>query len=98
MVSDAHLHDYMDLHNATAHRTVEERLAACEAALAEHGGRMDGLDAALAVHAAEPVEVTYVDVDESPNAEVDVAEAGDAAQADIAESESGDAETESGAA
>lgn len=99
MVSPEHLNDRFALHGAVEHRSVEERLAEvdkrlaeCERLLGVHGGRLDGLDAGLAAHVDEPVEVVYTEIEESPGAEVDIAEAENAASADIAESESGEAE------
>ena len=90
MVSPEHLNDRMALHSATDHRSVEERLAACEAALGLHGDRLDGLDAALAAHAAEPIEI--VEVEDSPEAEVEVTEDENGTQADVTEEERGEAE------
>lgn len=90
MVSPEHLNDRMALHSVTEHRSVEERLAACEMALAAHGDRLDGLDAALAAHAEEPIEI--VEVEDSPEAEVEVTEDENGTQTDVAEEERGETE------
>lgn len=89
MVTEGHLDDRMALHGAVEHRSLEERLATCESMLGVHGGRLDVLDAALAAHAEEEVEVEYINVEESPGAWVETAEVEDAPSAEITEDESG---------
>ncbi len=80
---------HVENHELRQHRTLEERLAACEAALGEHGGRLDGIEGRFAAHEDTPIEIV---VDDSPDTEIDVAESDDGAQADIAEAEdAGDA-------
>lgn len=78
------------LHLATSHRDLAERLAACEAELELHRGRLDGLDRGLSEHADSDIVI----IEDSDGASVEIAEAdatgaeADASGGDIAESES----------
>lgn len=72
MVSPEHLNAELEVHRLTDHRSAEERLLACEELLAAHGLRLDAFDAALTAHAAEEIEIVEVDVEDSPDASVEV--------------------------